>query len=192
MLYSIIGQVLLWVGFLGAALAAVFRLELSEHPWQTISWPIYLAWMVVGWAGVAVLRYHRASLRKQLSFSQIGSESILEKLRRCSSVFDERLAGRIHELTCEQVLEVIDADLAPLMADFADDSKVMTFYFGTAAYTEIMTEFACGERYLNRAWSAAADGYVDEVTKSVQIAGDFLKAAVAHAEGAVQIASSRG
>ena len=26
-----------------------------------------------------------------------------------------------------------------------------------------MTSFATGERYLNRVWSASADGYVDEV-----------------------------
>jgi len=27
-----------------------------------------------------------------------------------------------------------------------------------------MSHFASGERYLNRVWSASADGYVDEIT----------------------------
>ena len=40
-----------------------------------------------------------------------------------------------------------------------------------------MTEFASGERYLNRAWSAAADGYVDEVVHSIHASRLFLDAA---------------
>ncbi len=31
------------------------------------------------------------------------------------------------------------------------------------AYADVMTSFAAGERYLNRVWSASADGYIDEV-----------------------------
>jgi len=27
----------------------------------------------------------------------------------------------------------------------------------------VMSSFAAGERYLNRVWSASADGYIDEV-----------------------------
>ena len=31
------------------------------------------------------------------------------------------------------------------------------------AYAEVMNEFAAGERYLNRVWSASVDGYIDEI-----------------------------
>jgi hypothetical protein len=32
-------------------------------------------------------------------------------------------------------------------------------------YAELMDRFAAGERQINRAWSAAADGYLDEATR---------------------------
>ena len=34
------------------------------------------------------------------------------------------------------------------------------------------THFAAAERYLNRVWSASADGYIDEVNEYLQKAGD--------------------
>jgi len=30
-------------------------------------------------------------------------------------------------------------------------------------YADVMSNFAAGERYINRVWSASTDGYVDEV-----------------------------
>ena len=30
------------------------------------------------------------------------------------------------------------------------------------AYADVMSHFAAAERYLNRVWSCAADGYIDE------------------------------
>jgi len=35
-------------------------------------------------------------------------------------------------------------------------------------YANIMSPFAIGERLLNRAWSASADGYVDEVKDCIR------------------------
>jgi len=39
----------------------------------------------------------------------------------------------------------------------------MQHAFGLQAYADIMSAFAAGERYINRVWTASADGYVDEV-----------------------------
>jgi hypothetical protein len=38
-----------------------------------------------------------------------------------------------------------------------------------------MTEFAAGERAVNRSWSAAADGYVDEVAVCLEKAELFFR-----------------
>lgn len=189
MWHSVIGQCLLWIGFLGAALTAVLRLEDQSNPWSTISWPFYLVWMLVGWAGVAVLRWQRVQLNRSAADSWVGLESVLDKLKLCSTEIDKQLVSQLDDLTCEQVLERIDSQLAPLMNDFAEDSKAIAQRLGSAAFSQIMSEFASGERYLNRAWSAAADGYVDEVTRSVRIAGEFLRAAVVHATSAMHSAS---
>ena len=40
-----------------------------------------------------------------------------------------------------------------------------------------MTQFASAERFVNRAWSAAADGYTTEAADSLQRAQDHLNQA---------------
>ncbi len=44
-----------------------------------------------------------------------------------------------------------------------DARESIAHRYGLAAYGEVMSSFAAGERYLNRVWSASADGYIDEV-----------------------------
>ena len=61
------------------------------------------------------------------------------------------------------VKDRIDGDMAENMANFADARESMIPAFGLTAYAEVMTRFAGGERLVNRAWSASADGYLDEV-----------------------------
>lgn len=184
-----IGQVLLWIGFLGAALTTVSNLEVKEEPWSSISWWRYAGWMLLGWSGVAVLRVGRASRQSHPEEAGMELESVVAKLQQCSVAMDQNLAASIDSLTCEKVLDIIDRQLAPMLIEFADQSKCIAEGLGTGPFSQIMSEFASGERYMNRAWSAAADGYVDEVTRSVRIANDFLKAAADHANSAIQSAA---
>ena len=46
---------------------------------------------------------------------------------------------------------------------FIEARESIAHSHGLAAYAEVMNCFAAGERYLNRVWSASADGYVDEI-----------------------------
>ena len=57
----------------------------------------------------------------------------------------------------------IDETFRDDLAAFADARKSLVHSHGVRAYAEVMNEFAAGERYLNRAWSASVDTYVDEV-----------------------------
>jgi hypothetical protein len=47
--------------------------------------------------------------------------------------------------------------------NFADARESMIHVFGIQDFAEVMSNFAAGERYINRVWSASVDGYVDEV-----------------------------
>ena len=47
--------------------------------------------------------------------------------------------------------------------NFADARESMIHVFGIQNFAEVMSNFAAGERYINRVWSASVDGYVDEV-----------------------------
>ena len=46
---------------------------------------------------------------------------------------------------------------------FADNRKQLIQAYDLQTYAEVMNEFAAGERYLNRVWSASVDGYIDEI-----------------------------
>jgi hypothetical protein len=48
-------------------------------------------------------------------------------------------------------------------AMFVDARESIAHRYGLSAYADVMSCFAAGERYLNRVWSASADGYIDEV-----------------------------
>ncbi len=49
------------------------------------------------------------------------------------------------------------------LAIFVQARESISHLYGLQAYADIMSYFASGERYLNRIWSASADGYIDEV-----------------------------
>src|SRR5690606_7273795 len=78
---NVLGQVLLWVGFLGGAFASVMRLENESAPWQTIPWELYLGGAAVGCVGVALIRRAKAARRKQSATSAAGMDEVAEHLR---------------------------------------------------------------------------------------------------------------
>ena len=55
-------------------------------------------------------------------------------------------------------------DGADRLVIFVDNRESIGHAFGLQAYADVMTQFATGERYLNRCWSASTDGYADEVS----------------------------
>jgi hypothetical protein len=58
---------------------------------------------------------------------------------------------------------MIDDRLALDLATFVNARETMIHIHGLQAYADVMTQFAAAERSINRAWSASADGYIDEV-----------------------------
>jgi hypothetical protein len=80
----------------------------------------------------------------------------LEELRRyLTSTSDpglrmERIVERAERITAEHVPPFIEA------------RPQLVSRLGLAGYAQLMDRFAAGERQLNRAWSAAADGYEEE------------------------------
>ena len=189
-----IGQLLLWSGFLGGAYAAVLRLEDADAPWRTIPWNGYALATFVGIIGIILIRRARANQRQQSAESETGIESLLENLAAAADKVSD-IAARLDQLTCEEVLDSIDSECVPLLAEFADGRMAISHRFGTGAYASVMTEFASGERYLNRAWSAAADGYVDEVSASIGHSKSFFRAALdelRQAESAGTLPPTRG
>ncbi len=85
-----------------------------------------------------------------------------------------------------RVLEVLTEVQEKFVPDFAALRPVLTARLGLAGYARLMDRFAAGERQVNRAWSAAADGIEDEVTDCLAQA-DLLLAEAAAAVGAATL-----
>lgn len=179
-----LGQGLLWMGFLGGIFASVRRLEYPEQPWLTVNWWMYGIFAGLALAGVILIRISVRERRSEGASTDERLQQVTHNLQAAAS----RVAGLLEGLanmTCEDVLQYIDDQCAPHLAEFAEARKVIAHQCGSEAYATVMTEFASGERYLNRAWSAAADGYVDEVRSATEHARSFLSAAVEHLQQAL-------
>lgn len=76
------------------------------------------------------------------------------------------LEGDIESLSgpelCERVQSIIDGFITPL----ADGRQRFVDRFGLAGGSEALNATAFGERMLNRVWSAAADGHLEEARSS--------------------------
>ncbi|MDV6031941.1 MAG: hypothetical protein F9B45_17995 [Phycisphaera sp. RhM] len=167
-----LGQILMWFGFLGGAFASVSQLELQDDKWATVPWLWYAVAMAVGIAGIGLLR--RAKGEEHRDDDKTDAEY---------SVITSSLAGlsTAVETLCQNspcppadALKFIDDRCAEPLSDFADSRQALVKRFGMSVYADVMTEFASAERYINRSWSAAADGYVDEVDTSIRRASQHL------------------
>lgn len=102
----------------------------------------------------------------------------------------DRLAANVAEFARTEVdLDLvriharIDAELMADLDSFVSARESMIPRFGMQRYADVMSPFATGERLINRAWSASADGYVDEVRACLtDAAGEFARARAQLAE----------
>ncbi len=75
---------------------------------------------------------------------------------------------------CHRALDVLGGVQDNLVPDFVALRPELVGRFGLGGYARLMDRFAAGERQVNRAWSAAADGIDDEVTVCLERAGRLL------------------
>ena len=143
------------VGFLVAALASV----VDEN---TIEWFWYIPALLFGVTGVVLIRNDHARQNKTEHHVAAKIETVDSSL--------ERIAANITKLNAEKqsvntydMRHRIDELFIDDLESFVDARESIAHRYGLAAYGEIMSGFAAGERYLNRVWSASADGYIDEV-----------------------------
>jgi len=143
------------VGFIAAALAAV----LSE---DEVKWLLYVPALAVGAVGVAAIRIEHARHSKTEHHVVARIETVESSLERISTNVS-KLNSDKHSVDTYDMRHRIDELFADDLGAFVDARESIVHRYGLAAYGEIMSSFAAGERYLNRVWSASADGYIDEV-----------------------------
>ena len=143
------------IGFIAAALASV----LDEN---AVRWLWYVPALIVGAAGVAAIRVDDARQTKTEHHVASRIETVEGCLERIASNI-KKLNAEKHSINTYDMHHRIDELFVDDLEMFVDARESIAHRYGLAAYGDIMSGFAAGERYLNRVWSASADGYIDEV-----------------------------
>jgi hypothetical protein len=156
-----IGFVLISAGFVVGSLVAV------QTDTNQIDWLWFVPALTVGVLGVVLARLgHKLQTRDAETLSdnvdQLATsiERIVEKMTR--------LCGESSGLHPYEVHGRIDELFPPDLNAFVEARLSIAHVYGLPAYADVMNEFAAGERYLNRVWSASVDCYVDDVSEYLQ------------------------
>ncbi len=202
---KILGQVLLWAGFLVGSLATVYnadskgvnhvkslteenaqagRYELPdlsgvvvpEDGWHLIPWVWYIPAAAACVAGIVMIRLGSTTETQK---SEKSEASLSEITARIGNVIENvsRLSKETDKLAPSKIAKRIDDDLAEDLSVFAEGRDSITSEYGLNVFADVMTQFAAGERAINRAWSASADGYVDEAATCLQRAEQLMRSA---------------
>lgn len=159
-----IGLLLISVSFLAGTLAAIVD---HDH----VRWGYFSAALAVGVAGVFVARssHHKMHKSEEKLSENIGivETSLAAIVRNINTLDSEKQSINTYDVRFR-----IDELFLDDLAGFVDARESIAHRYGLTAYGEVMSSFAAGERYLNRVWSASADGYIDEVSTYIEKARD--------------------
>ena len=166
----LVGSILLTVGFLAGAYVAVAQVDSVNWGWYAMC-----AGLMLG--GMVSLRAARAAELEQagdkhdadMAVLQSSLGALIEKVRGFESAKSDEEQLSVHHR--------IDAELMDDIDTFVEARESMIPKLGMQRYADVMSPFANGERLLNRAWSASADGYVDEVRSCIASARAELEKA---------------
>jgi hypothetical protein len=148
------GFLLLIVGFLLAAYATALDIEATR-------WSLFLPAVFVGFAGVVVVKRDASGAARSASVLSANRRELTESLRNVVAALNDIIESK--ERTGVAALRgEIDRRLRADLRRFADARESMIHLYSLQTYADIMSEFAAGERYINRVWSASADGYAEE------------------------------
>ena len=155
-----IGYLLITIGFLGGSLVAV--LNTTEMQWN-----LFAIAFIVGVAGVVIVRTgHKQSSQHERKLAS-NMQSIETSLKRIVDNMTT-LNTQKESIDTYDVRHRIDELFGQDLTEFVQARESIEGVYGLQAYADVMSYFASGERYLNRVWSASADGYIDEVNEYIE------------------------
>lgn len=152
-----IGYLLIIVGFLAGALAAVVDKEQIRWFWFAIA-------LAAGAIGVAFARIGKRMESRHEGKLTYNMQKLETSLGRIVKNITELNAEK-NSINTYDMRNRIDDLFADDLDTFVETRESIGHTYSLTAYADVMSSFAAGERYLNRVWSASADGYVDEVNE---------------------------
>ncbi len=174
---SRVGYLLLVAGFLSAAYFASTDAHSTDWAW-------FLPGALAAAAGVVII--------KRAAKAGATASHVLEGNRRDLTESLENICRNLEQLHADRgnipphdMRFEIDRRFRDDLIRFVGARESLAHLYGLQAYADIMSEFAAGERYLNRVWSASTDNYVDEVMSYLEKARDQFLHAREHLRGVV-------
>ena len=164
-----LGYWLIAVAFVAGAWTTVV------HPTE-VDWAWFAPVVSVGFIGVALARRGEKAEAEDSDRVESDLTAAVAALATVTQRADE-LAQRAEELNPYDVHGEIDRLFPDELGAFVDARKSIAHRHGLTAYATVMSEFAAGERTLNRVWSASVDGYVDEVRTYLGRSAERFRAA---------------
>lgn len=163
-----VGYLLLAVGFLGGAFATSLDV-------QDVNWTIFSASAVAAFVGLILVKRTASAIARSDTVLEMNRGELKESIQNVVRDLNELNTTAVKQGS--ELRDKIDLELRNDLRRFADARQSMVHLFGLQTYAEIMSSFAAGERYINRVWSASADGYDEEATAYLKKAGaQFVEA----------------
>lgn len=154
-----IGYILLAAGFLTGAYATSLDV-------QNVNWQLFIAAAVAAIAGLTIAKTQASALARSDEVLAANRGELRESLQNIVRDLGEIVGDSA--VKGAELRDSIDLKLRDDLRRFADARSSMVHLFGLQTYADIMSSFAAGERYINRVWSASADGYNGEAATYLQ------------------------
>ena len=162
-----IAYILLGGGFLGGAFFA------SLHP-TSMNWGPFIIALGLAFIGLFILKKLEHAHTKNPEVLEANREHLHESLSNILTNITELNSNKANIPTFEMRF-AIDAKFRDDLDRFVEARESMKHIYSLQDFADIMSAFAAGERYLNRVWSASADGYIDEVMAYIDKAAQQFK-----------------
>jgi len=146
---------------------------------QSVNWKLMAPVLAAGILGLMVFRRAKRFAAKEGELLSGNMENLGTCLANILANLESLYANRQTLPTHEARFE-IDRLFRHDLNNFAEARESMIHVFGMQAYADVMSNFAAGERYINRVWSASTDGYADEVLVYLEKARDQFSEAHVH------------
>ena len=149
-----IGLSFISLGFLGGSFSAIMDKD-------QIALPYFIPCFLLGIIGVVLvqigIRNEAKDEGKREANFQILKDSLSSISTGMASLDTEKEKIFIYDLP-----QVLEDRFTDNLNAFVEARESISHGWGMQAYADVMSHFAAGERYMNRVWSTAADGYIDE------------------------------
>jgi hypothetical protein len=167
-----LGLILLIIGFLGSATISVINEE-------NVNWLHFTPLLIAGIIGVILLRKAAHSHKKCEHKLTSDINSIGVNLGRIVDNMNKFKVEKT-EISVYDIHGRIDAMFLADLDNFAAARESIIHAYDMQSYADLMSHFAAGERYLNRSWSASADGYIDEAHTYIDKAAEQFAITLNH------------